>query len=553
MKRISVFVSVLVLGGFILNASPQVSISKAATYDVTGVWGLYLDDECEGDYYFSGEYLKFVGTADRGTWDEYLNFESYYWSEEHTYRVDDLTLTMSAYGIDLFIGKFQNKNTIIGNLYSNDSIRCLKFERVVNDQKPFGNFELPADGAVVSGSIPISGWVLDDTMITSIKIYYSSVSGSAAKDSKNWHLIEDEVKFLWGARPDVADAYRDNYYCEYAGWGYMCLTYFLPNGGIGPYMLHVVATDIARNSTTWSVTVYGNNANRVEPFGAIDTPGQCGWADAYASENYIFRNWGWALTPWPNSIPLDGIGVYVDGVRLGSVTYDLYRSDIANFFPGYANTYGAGGYFDIDLSNYENLTQHTLYWYAIDSAGNRDGIGSRYFYVSLWDDTWSAASSKSKTNFASIIKKKNSKEKKKLSRNQFAHIPVNRAETISIKRGFNENNEYRSIFPGEAGMNRFKIKTGERIEIKVSRDQFSDIIGYTVLNENTLGPLPVGSTLDNKNKTFYWIPGPGFMGKYECLFIEKGKNGEMSKRNIVIEVNPKFYNTLERIKGDLVY
>jgi hypothetical protein len=536
-----VFVSVLVLWGFILNASPQASVSKSATYDITGVWRLYWDDYCINSYYFDGDYLKFIGSSTSGAWEYYYLFTSY--SEPGTtYRVSGSSLIMTEYGYDTITGTFLDKNTIAAVYDDGGSVFCFKLERVVNDQKPFGNFELPANGAVVSGSIPISGWVLDDTMVTSIKLYYSSVSGSAAKDPKNWYLIKDDVSCLWGARPDVAYTYWDNYYCDFAGWGYMCLTYFLPNGGYGSYMLHVVATDIAGNSTTWSVTVYGDNANRVKPFGAIDTPGQCDWADAYASENYMFRNWGWALTPWPNSIPSNGIGVYVDGVRLGSVTYDLYRSDIANFFPGYSNTYGAGGYFDIDLSNYEDMSQHTLYWYAIDSVGNRDGIGSRYFYVSLWDDTWSAASSKSKISFASLIEKKRAKEKKKLSRNQFDHIPVNRDEPISIKRGFNENTEYSCVFPGEAGMNRFKIKTGERIEIKVSEDQFSDITGYTVLNENTLGPLPVGSTLDKKNKTFYWIPGPGFMGKYECLFIEKGKNGEMSKRKIEIEVNPKFQN-----------
>ncbi len=540
MKRILVFVCVLVLGGFILNASPQVGVSKNATYNVTGVWRMSFDGYCQEDYYFSGSYLKFMGTSSSGTWELYWAFECYQDEYGFTYQVDGAAITVSEYGYTVFTGTFQNKDTIVGTGPTEDGIVCIKLERVVNDQKPFGSFELPTNEAVVSGSIPISGWVLDDTMVSSIKLYYSSVSGSAAKDSKNWYLIEDDVTCLWGARPDVAYEYWDNYYCDYAGWGYMCLTYFLPNRGIGPYMLHVVASDIAGNSTTWSVTVNGDNANRVKPFGAIDTPEQCGWADVYASENYMFRNWGWALTPWPNTIPSDGISVFVDGVNLGNVTYDLYRSDIAGYFPGYANNYGAGGYFDIDLSNYEDLSQHTLYWYAIDSAGNRDGIGSRYFYASLWDDTWSAASAKSKTNFTSFIKNHRTKEQKKLSGNQFAHIPVNRLEPISIKRGFNENSEYRNVFPGETGMNRFKIKTGERIEIKVSGDQFSEITGYTVLNKDTLGPLPVGSTLDRKNKTFCWIPGPGFMGKYECLFIEKGKNGEMSKRNIVIEVNPGF-------------
>jgi len=539
MKRILVFISVLVLGGFILNASPQASVSKSATYDISGVWRVYWDDYCLEDYNLYGEYLKFIGTSSSGTWEDYWYFECYQ-SEYATYQVNNSTVILYDHDEVILIGTFQNKNTITSSIPGEDGTVCIKLERVLNDQKPFGSFELPANGAVVSGSIPISGWVLDDTMVTSIKLYYSSVSGSAAKDTNNWHLIEDEVRCLWGARPDVANAYPDNYYCEYAGWGYMCLTYFLPNGGIGPYMLHAVTTDIAGNSNTWSVTVNGDNANRVKPFGAIDTPEQCGWADVYASENYMYRNWGWALTPWPNNIPADGISVFVDGVNLGNVTYDLYRPDIAGFFPGYANANAAGGYFDIDLSNYEDMSQHTLYWYAIDSAGNKDGIGSRYFYVWLWDDTWSAASAKSKTNFTSFIKNNRAKEKKKLSRNQFSQIPVNRLEPISFKKGFNENSEYRNVFPGEAGMNRFKIKTGERIEIKVSGDRCSEISGYTVLNENTLGPLPVGSTLDKKNKTFCWIPGPGFMGKFECLFIEKGKNGEMSKRNIVIEVSPKF-------------
>jgi len=542
MKRILVFVCVLVLGGLILNASPQAGVSKNATYDITGVWRVYLDDYCQEDYYPYGDYFKFMGTSSSGTWEYYWYLEFIQDEDGFTYQVDGAAVTVSGYGHNLFYGTFQNKDTIVGIGYSEEDYPpCIKLERVVNDQPPFGNFELPAEGAVVSGSIPISGWALDDTMVTSIKLYYSSVPGSEAKDSKNWHLIEDNVPCLWGARPDVAYQYWDYYYCNFAGWGYMCLTYLLPNGGTGPYMLHVVATDITGNSTTWSVTVNGDNANRVKPFGTIDTPEQCGVAEVYASENFMYRNWGWVLTPLPNTIPADGISVYVDGVKLGNVTYDLYRSDIANFFPNYNNTTsGAGGYFDIDLSNYDGYYPHTIYWYAIDSAGNKDGIGSRYFYVSLSYDTWSAASAKSKTSFTSFIKNNRAKEKKKLSRNQFAHIPVNRIEPISFKKGFNENSEYRNVFPGEAGMNRFKIKTGEIIEIKVSGDQFSEITGYTVLNENTLGPLPMGSTLDKKNKTFCWIPGPGFMGKFECLFIEKGKNGEMSKRNMVIEVNLGF-------------
>jgi hypothetical protein len=69
MKRILVFVSVLVLWGFILNASPQVSMSNAAAYDVTGVWRIYYDDYCINSYDFEGDYIKFIGSSSSGTWE----------------------------------------------------------------------------------------------------------------------------------------------------------------------------------------------------------------------------------------------------------------------------------------------------------------------------------------------------------------------------------------------------------------------------------------------------------------------------------------------------
>lgn len=541
MKKILSFVCFLIMAVLILNASPELKAPKAATHDITGLWRIYWDDYCEGEYYFDGEYLKFIGNSNSGTWAYYWGYECNY-DDEYTYRVDNSTLTLIEYGYDVITGTFEDKNTIIGTLdYGYGYTYCLKLERVVADQNPFGSFDLPSSGATVSGSIPISGWVLDDTMIMSIRIYYSDVS-SAAADSKNWRLIANDVKCLWGARPDVAYRYWDNYYCEWAGWGHMCLTYFLPNGGIGPFMLHIVATDIAGNTTTWSVTLYGDNANRVKPFGAIDTPEQCGWADVYASENYLYRNWGWALTPMPNSIPANGIGVYVDGVNLGNATYNINRSDIESFFPGYANSSGAGGYFDIDLSIYEDYSQHTLCWIATDSAGNKDGIGSRYFYVSKWNDTWSAATSK--TTIASIIKKKRAREMKKCSGNQFADISVNWIEPISIKKGFKENVEYSSVFPDEAGINRIKIRTGERIEIKISGNKYTEVTGYMVLNKDELGPLPIGSTLDAKKGIFYWMPGPGFIGEYQFVFVVKGPNEAMIRKNIIVTIIPKF--TIER-------
>ncbi|UCH95448.1 MAG: hypothetical protein JSV88_01005 [Candidatus Aminicenantes bacterium] len=177
---------------------------------------------------------------------------------------------------------------------------------------------------------------------------------------------------------DVAAAYPGYPNNTKAGWGYMMLTNFLPNSGNGTFVIHAVVTDVVGKTTTLGTkTIHCDNANAVKPFGAIDTPTQGGTA---SGSNFI--NWGWVLTPQPNHIPTDGstINVYVDGVNLGNPNYNIYRSDIATLFPGFANSDGAVGYFNLDTTAYANGV-HTIQWTARDSRGNIDGIGSRYFSI----------------------------------------------------------------------------------------------------------------------------------------------------------------------------
>jgi hypothetical protein len=239
--------------------------------------------------------------------------------------------------------------------------------------EPFGSFDTPVNGAAVCSSIPVTGWALDDVAVESVKIYRDPVHG----EGNEWVYIGDGV-FVEGARPDVEIAfpgYPDN---SRAGWGYMLLTNFLPGGGNGTFTLYAVVTDGVGNEVTLGAkTIICDNANAVKPFGAIDTPGQGGIA---SGSSYI--NWGWVLTPQPNQIPIDGstINVYVDGVYLGHPVYNIYRKDIAALFPGYVNSNGAVGYFYLDTTAYENGV-HTIQWTVTDSAGNTDGIGSRYFTI----------------------------------------------------------------------------------------------------------------------------------------------------------------------------
>lgn len=95
----------------------------------------------------------------------------------------------------------------------------------------------------------------------------------------------------------------------------------------------------------------------------------------------VITNFGWALTPKPNTIPLDGstIDVFVDILR-GHPVYNNYRVDVATLFPGLNNSTGAGGHFSLDTRTLSNGI-HTISWVVRDNAGNAQGVGSRYFTV----------------------------------------------------------------------------------------------------------------------------------------------------------------------------
>ena len=398
----------------------------------------------------------------------------------------------------------------------------LTVKSAAQDQAPFGDFEIPLNGSTVSSSIAVSGWALDDTGIESVKIYRGSGTQMV--------YIGDAV-MVEGARPDIETAYPGYPFNYKAGWGYMLLTNFLPNDGNGTFQLYAKAFDSSGQETTLgSKTITCDNANAVKPFGAIDTPGQGGTASGSS-----YRNHGWVLTPMPNSIPTDGstIDVYIDGVLLGHPVYNVYRSDIASLFPGYANSDGAHAYFDFNTTGYSNGV-HTIYWTATDDAGNTDGIGSRYFSIQN-------SASRNKT-LQSLVN-----SHWLLGKNHFSRIPVDNSSPVSIKKGYDQNTPSLEVYPdaaGPEGMITVDIKTLERIEIWLAAQngthaglQMGEMAGFMKVGSQ-LRPLPIGSTLDIKIGAFSWQPGPGFIGHYEFVFMVREKGGRTFKRNVMIRINP---------------
>jgi hypothetical protein len=306
-----------------------------------------------------------------------------------------------------------------------------------------------------------------------------------------------------------------------AGWGYMLLTNFFPNNGNGTFTLHAIATDMEGNQVTLGTkTILVDNANAVKPFGAIDTPTQGGTA---SGSNY--RNWGWVLTPQPNMIPTNGttINVWVDGVKLGHPTYNIYRSDIASLFPEYANSNGAAGYFDIDTTAYNNGV-HTIQWTAADSGGNTDGIGSWYFTIQITGN--SRSSSPAMKNIFSP------------GYNDLTDIPISYDEPVKFKKGYTDDDSSEALFPETDGITYIQCKELEMIDIQVSHTDI-EVEGYMMVG-NRLRGLPMGSTLEKMGGRFCWIPGPGFVGTYSLVFFETNQYGEKSRKNFLVTIEPKF-------------
>jgi Beta-propeller repeat len=282
-----------------------------------------------------------------------------------------------------------NETVVVGATSSADlfpgtlGLNVLIFGVQIAPAAPFGVVDTPQNGATgLSGAIGVTGWAFCEDQVPTIQILRDTVPGEPAYPTGTVYI--GSAVFLPGARPDVAAAFPTYPYNDRAGWGVQILSNMLPNAagggslGNGTYKLHAVARNLqGQGVEIGQRTVSVDNAHSVVPFGTIDTPGN----GATISGN-AYLNFGWAVTPQPNTIPKDGstMFVYIDNVPVGHPVYNNFRSDIASLFPGLNNSNGAVGYYIIDTTKLSNGL-HSLAWSVLDNAGHSGGIGSRLFIV----------------------------------------------------------------------------------------------------------------------------------------------------------------------------
>jgi hypothetical protein len=384
---------------------------------------------------------------------------------------------------------------------------------------PFGFLETPAPGAVVSGSVAVSGWALDDFGVTRVAIFRDPVAGEGTAQ-----VFLGDATFVPGARPDVEAVFPSLPSRSRAGWGYLLLTNMLPNGGNGVFNLYAYAVDTHGTSALLGErTIVGANSSAVVPFGAIDTPEQ---GALVAGASYV--NFGWALTPQPKLIPFDGstISVIIDGVPVGTLNgYNFARSDVSALFPGLKNSAGPVGFRVIDTTALsEGL--HTIAWVVTDDAGQATGIGSRYFTVqnSAWAPSLKLGSRVTPPGFM---------RSEVAAADATTSVPA-RIDGIDMGR---RTASLASLPLGDDGARVVTLRPVQRLELALPASAetcASTYEGYLSAN-GELRALPVGSSLDPRG-TFYWQPGPAFSGTYHLLFVRTSCDGTRERIPVAVSV-----------------
>jgi sugar lactone lactonase YvrE len=447
-------------------------------------------------------------------------------------------------------------------------------------QPPIGQMDTPAQNATgVQGAIAVTGWVLDDIGIVSVKVYRNCLPTEPQVNCQTGIVDGASVVYVGdgsvvaGARPDVEAGFPTYPTGNTAGWGIQVLTNMLPrtqgtyaaNGGVGPVALYAVATDREGNRTLLSraytdtvrvpTSITMDNDAIAKPFGTIDTPAEG------STVSGSIANFGWAITPDSNTtaetgdilIPTNGstMFVFIDGVPVAPVApvaYNQCRGNVGNPVPAgvycnddIANIFGAATpqaalttrtanatrYRNLDAQraaigayviNTTGMTSglHTLAWSVTDSANRTEGIGSRYFNVLNSADTFAGDQTVVAGRAA-------------LSRGSVSALDTVPLDGTAIlgRSGFDLTSPFVPVEANDDGVRRVNIDTTGRLELQLGAVTH----GYLASN-GTLRDLPVGSHLDTDTGTFTWAPGPGYLGTYRLTFL--GASGQ-----VVVDVTIK--------------
>lgn len=430
----------------------------------------------------------------------------------------------TGFGAGTYTGKVSITDPYAGN--SPQEI-AVKMDVLVSTAPPIGAFESPKSGITVKGTIALSGWALDDLGVAKLEIRRAPVKTDPAdKIGKDGLVYVCDAGFVAGARPDLESLYANYPLANRAAWGSLLNTYSLPGGGNGKFILRAISYDLEGNGVEIGAkTITAQNKYNTKPFGLIETPE---WGETISGS---YTNTAWMLTPRPKIIPTKGttIWVWIDGIKLAHPVYNQPRPDIAALFPLLRNKTGPGGAFVFDTRKYANGA-HTIKWIARDSAGAVGNTGTSYFRVLNTTPSVGLAS------ISAVTMEATDAETAACGRlADLAGIPQDYGTPLFRRTGFGAERTFEPAYPDDRGVIEAVMEEDGLVEVRLGTS--GPVKGYLVVGEE-LRSLPVGSTLDAGDGTFRWMPGPGFLGRYDLVFVGSTADGITVKRLVAVRIVP---------------
>ena len=386
--------------------------------------------------------------------------------------------------------------------------------RITTGAAPIGAVDTPADGqSGITGSLGVTGWVIDDIDINGIRIYRNAMPGEPADGLGRVFL--GNASRVDDARPDVAAANPTAPFNYRGGWGYLLLTNFLPNLGNGTFVLSVYATDVdGHEALLGQRTITVANSTAVDPFGAIDTPGQG------ETVTGTVNNFGWVLMRGgvgdPHADPPHGgaVSVVIDGLIVGSPTGWVSRPDLASLFPKaqFDGVDNALGVYTFNSAAYQDGV-HTIAWLVVASNGRAAGIGSRFF-------TTVNGNGLVLTDVARHVV-----PAPVPGLDAFPHL----GRPVDAVAGLDRSSVIRAgvlrpsvpIAPDATGLRTVFSRGLDRVVVDASAPGARSYEAYQVAG-GRLTPLPVGASFDERRGVLYWQPGLAFTGSYDFVVVRDG-------------------------------
>jgi hypothetical protein len=279
------------------------------------------------------------------------------------------TVTPSAIGYS-----FSPLSQTFDNLSGNQIAANFAASPKVN-APPSVNIDVPAPGAVLSGTVSMAGWAIDNTSavgtaISSVPVFVDGVLVGTAAYGVN--------------RSDVCAVYPERVGCPNVGFNFDLNTAAL-SPGAHTITVYAVDSDVPSpevGSANVTVTVPATaGAPSGPPSVNIDIPAPntvvsgtvlvVGWAIDNASAI------GTAINP-------ASLQVKVDGVLVGTATYGTYRSDVCAAYLGRAGCPNVGFTYSLNAAAL-SPGSHTITVYADDSDIPSPHVGSASVTITVSD------------------------------------------------------------------------------------------------------------------------------------------------------------------------